>query len=217
MEKAILKTLIYGDIFDYPLKTFEIHKWLIGKKLTLRQMEKALEKLTKKGKIKSKKDYFFLKKRDGLVRIRKKREKESRRFLYKAKFITWFLKSIPWIKLIGISGGLSMENAEKKDDIDLILITSKNRIWLTRFLVIVILDLLGVRRKVNMKQVSGKLCPNILLEEDKLEQENKDIFVAHEILQMRVLWQRDKIYSKYLSDNDWVFKFLPNWTGQTYD
>ena len=213
MEKAILKTLIYANIFDYPLKGYEIHKWLIGKQVSLRQIEKALDKLNQNKKTKRKKGYFFLLRRDGLVRKREQREKHSRKFLIKAKFCVWFLKIIPWIKLIGISGGLAMNNAGKTDDIDLILITSKNRLWLTRFLIIGILDFLRVRRKVKMKgnQVAGKLCINLLLEEDNLEQKNKDIYTAHEVLQMKILWERDGIYSKYLDDNSWAFKFLPNW------
>lgn len=217
MEKAILKTLVYADIFDYPLKAYEIHKWLIGRQATLRGVEQALIKLLKKRKIQTFKDYYFLKNKKKLVLKRISREKPSAKFLFKAKFYVWFLKIIPWIKLVGISGGLAMENANKKDDIDLFLVTAKNRLWLTRILVIGILDFMGVRRKAKMKasQVGGKLCANILLEEDKLEQENKDIFTAHEVLQMKVLRQRNGIYSKYLLDNEWVFDYLPNWITGT--
>lgn len=213
MEKAILKTIIYADIFDYPLKAVEIHKWLIGEKAIFQQIEKALERLNQKSKVKNQKDYFFLPNRGGLVRKRQIREKQSKRFLLKAKFSAWFLKIIPWVKLVGISGGLALNNADKKDDIDLFIITAKNRLWLSRILVIFILDFLRIRRKAKMngKQAAGKLCVNILMEEDKLEQSSKDIYVAHEVLQMKILWQRDGIYSKYLADNGWVFKFLPNW------
>lgn len=215
MEKAILKTLIYADIFNYPLKFYEIHKWLIGRKTDLRQVEKTLKKLTQKEKVKKVGDFYILPQRMGLVRIRNKRAKQSKRFYLKVKVIAWVLQIIPQIKLVGISGGLAMENADKKDDIDLILITAKNRIWLTRLLVCGVLDLIRVRRKVKMKnsQVSGKLCVNILIEEDSLEQVNKDIYLAHEILQMRPIWARGNIYNKYLQENEWVFKFLPNWIG----
>ncbi len=214
MEKAILKTLIYADIFDYPLKAYEIHKWLIGRKTSLRQVEKTLERLNQESRIRKHGAYYFLPKRVRLVIIRKRREKQSGKFLLKTKIASWFLKVIPWVKLVGISGGLAMGNADKKDDIDLFLVTSKNRLWITRLLTVGLLDFLGVRRKAKMKLsvVSGKLCVNILLEEDKLTQDSKDIFVSHEVLQMKVLWQRYGIYSKYLTDNEWAFKFLPNWT-----
>lgn len=215
MEKAILKTLIYADIFDYPLKINEIHKWLIGRKATLRQVEKALKKLNQELRIKNYGEYYFLQKRNRLVAQRRRKGKQSLFYLRKAKIISQFLKLIPWIKLVGISGGLAMNNAGKSEDIDLFIITGKNRLWTSRLLVLGILSLTGQRRKRDQKggKIAGKVCVNIVLEEDRLEQKSKDIFVAHEVLQMKVLWQRDGIYSKYLSDNSWAFKFLPNWVG----
>lgn len=213
MEKAILKTLLYANIFDYPLKGYEIHKWLIGRKANLTQVERALKKLVQRSKIKDQSEYYFLPRRKKLVITRKRKEKQSSGYLRKAKVLTLILKIIPWIKLVGISGGLSMDNASRKDDIDLFIIVSINRLWISRFLSIIILDLMGVRRKVNTSKskVGGKLCLNIFLQEDKLEQKKKDIYTAHEVLQMKVLWQRQGIYSRYLEDNEWAFKFLPNW------
>lgn len=215
MEKALLKTLIYADIFDYPLKINEIHKWLMGRKVTLRQVEKVLKRLSQVSIIKYQGGYYFLGWRNGLVTERRRREKQSAVYLKKVSLLSQILKVIPWIKLVGISGGLALHNASKKDDIDLFIITNKNRLWISRLLALGLLSLTGQRRKVGEKgrKIAGKLCINILLEEDRLEQMNKDIFVAHEVLQMKVLWQRDGVYSKYLSDNDWAFKFLPNWIG----
>ncbi len=215
MEKAILKTLIYADIFDYPLNFFEIHKWLIGKKATLRQVESAIGRLVKSSKLKVKSEYYFLPKRQELVLKRKRRGKQSKVYLRKAKLIVAILRIIPWIKLVGISGGLSMENAAKSDDIDLFLVVSKNRLWLSRIMTVGLLSVTGQRRTVkdSKRKIAGKLCLNILLEENRLVQSSKDIYLAHEVLQMKVLWQRDGIYGKYLEDNNWAFKFLPNWIG----
>lgn len=212
MEKAILKTLIYSDIFEYPLTLYEIHKWLIGKKINLRQLEKVL-KLSKK--VRNKKGYFFLRGKDSLVGKRLRRQKQSLLYIRKVTLIAYLFKIIPWLKLVGISGGLSMENADKRGDIDLFIITSKNRLWLSRLLILGLLSFLGQRRKVtdSLKAASGKICCNILVDTDHLNQQRHDIYTSHEVLQMKVLWQRDEIYSKYLSDNYWVFKFLPNWVA----
>ncbi|MDP3733590.1 MAG: hypothetical protein Q8Q91_03515, partial [Candidatus Daviesbacteria bacterium] len=203
MDKAILKTLVYADIFDYPLTLREIHKWLINKKATLQQIEKKLPQ----------KNYYCLPGREKIIKIRKQREKQSKIYLRKAKIIALFLNIIPWIKLVGISGGLAMNNVLRKDDIDLFLITAKNRLWISRLLALGLLSLIGQRRKAGDlgQKAAGKICINTLLEEDCLEQANKDIYLAHEVLQMKVLWQRDGIYAKYLEDNFWAFKFLPNW------
>lgn len=216
MEKAVIKTLIYANIFDYPLKGYEVFKWLIDEETTLIKVEKGLNRLLKKKKIQFFKDYFFLKGNKGLLLTRKRRYKYSKKFLIKAKLLTQVLKIIPWIKLVGISGGLAVDNSDKKDDIDLFLITDKNRLWLSRILMIAIFDFLRVRRKVGMKskQVAGKFCLNTILDEDHLEQTSKDLYTAHEVLQMKLLWQREGVYTKYLSDNNWAFEHLPNWTSR---
>lgn len=213
MKKAILKTLIYADIFDYPLKIQEIHKWLIGRKTTLRQIEKTLEKLQKELRIARKGKYFFLRKKKELVARRARREKPSAVYFKRAKILSQLLKIIPWVKLAGISGGLAMENVSYKDDIDLFIITAKNRLWISRLFILGLLSAVGKRRKRqdSGRKIAGKFCVNILLEEDRLVQVNKDLFTAHEVLQMKVLWQRDGVYSKYLSDNSWTAGFFPNW------
>lgn len=229
MEKAIVKTLVYADLFDFPMKAWEIHKWLINKKVGLRDVEEGLNRLSTKEKVKSKKGYYFLsgaKKRGSkethflgqrrrLVGQRLKKEDVSRWYLKQASFIAALFRIIPWVKLVGVSGSVSMENAKKVDDIDFFIITQKNRLWISRILLLLILELSDKRRKrgEDLKKVSGKVCINLIVDEDSLGISKKDIYSAHEILQMRVLWQRDGIYQKYLEENEWVFKYLPNWTS----
>ena len=213
MEKAILKTLVYYDIFNFPLKAWEIHKWLIGKTSTLKQTEKAIHSLVKKQKIKTQKGYYFLSGRNGMVAKRLEREQVSKSHLQTAKLISKIFKLVPWIKLVGISGSLSMMGSSKTDDIDLFIITSKNRIWVSRLLLIFLTSLTGLRRTRREKILTahGKICINLILEESNLEQNKKNIYLAHEVLQMKLLWQKDSIYSDFLHTNSWAFKYLPNW------
>ena len=146
MEKAILKTLIYYDIFNYPLKAWEIHKWLIGKSSSLKQTEKSIHILVKKQKIKIKNGYYYLSGRSGLVKKRLEREEVSKSHLQTAKLISNIFRLIPWIKLVGVSGSLSMMGSTRTDDIDLFIVTSENRIWISRLLLIFLTSLTGLRR-----------------------------------------------------------------------
>lgn len=218
MEKAILKTLKYGNIFDYPMKAWEIQKWLIGKEAGLRQIEKALRKLYKVSRIKYQGGYYFLSGRKGLVAKRFERQRQSEKYLNTAKWIGKIFKLIPWVLLVGVSGGLAMENARREDDIDLFIVTGRKRLWISRILILGVLEVLGKRRKRGEIGVNaaGKICINMLLDEDSLAQKDKDIYLAHEVLQMRVLWEREGIYSKYLEENFWAFKYLPNWVGLNF-
>ncbi len=216
MEKAILKTLIYANIFAYPLKGYEVYKWLVKKPTTLLQVEAGLNRLIKKRKVEFFKGYYFLSKEKSIVLKRIRREKYSKTLYKKAILFAQILKIIPWIKLVGISGGLALNDADKKDDVDLFIITAGSRLWLSRLLAILILDLFRIRRKAGMsrKDTKGKVCLNTVIDEGFLEQKFKDLFIAHEVLQMKVIWQREGIYSRYLNDNDWAFNFLPNWTSR---
>lgn len=213
MEKSILKTLIYYDIFNFPLKAWEIHKWLIGTEASLKQIEKTLRKMDKELRIKNQGDYWFLSNRKGLVKDRIEKGRISKQHFRIAKNVSLLFKLIPWVKLVGVSGSLSMMGSSKKDDIDLFIVTSKNRIWISRFFLIFLTSLTGLRRKRREKVLSanGKICINLILEEDNLDQRKKNIYLAHEVLQMRPIWQRDEIYSRFLHTNDWAFKYLPNW------
>lgn len=215
IDKAALRTLIYHDIFDYPLKGWEIHKWLMKQKASLNEVEKSLKRLLKKDIVLQKNEYFFLSGREKIVKLRLEKEKVAKSFLRKTYFVSQLFKVIPFIKLVGISGGLSRDNVKRTDDIDLFLITAKNRIWVSRLIALFLLEILGNRRKYSdsPKKAASKVCINLLLEEDRLDQQSNNIYIAYEVLQMKVLWQKDEVYSKFLSDNDWALSYLPNWVN----
>ncbi len=213
MEKVIIKTIVYYDIFDFPLKAWEVHKWLYKKKAILTDVEKNLRKLEKKKILIKKNDHYFLSGKGNLSLIRERKEKISEGHLRKAKFIAAIFKIIPWVKLAGISGSLAMGASTYKDDIDFFIVTENRRIWISRFFLIVLTTLAGVRRKRREKALSaaGKICINLILENGNLALKDKNIYLAHEVLQMQPLWQRDNVYFNFLHANQWAFEYLPNW------
>ncbi len=217
MEKAILKTLVYADLFDYPLLAQEIHKWLIGRQSSIEQVDKILIRLVKNKKIGFKKGVYFLKNRSKLADIRHEREVISQKYYQKAVWVARLFKIVPWIQLVGISGSLALRNADKKADIDLFVITRRKRVWLSRLLSAFILELLGVRRarEASVTESAGKICLNLLISEDAMLQSTHNLYIAHEVLQMKVLWERQKTYQRFLEANEWAFEFLPNWIGMT--
>lgn len=67
----------------------------------------------------------------------------------KFKLYIKLLSFAPQIKLVGLSGSMAMMNAGKKDDIDLFVITRKNRLFTGRFIALLLAQLLCLRRKRN--------------------------------------------------------------------
>ena len=218
----ILKTLAYADVFDYPLNEKEIYRFLISKFqipcLAGRQANSKFQKeLTAlSANICRKEGFYFLKGRQKIVEIRKKREKWSREKFKIARRVARWLQVIPWIKMVGITGALAMNNATKDDDVDILIITAKNRLWLTRLLVVILLEILGCRRRPSdlpaNKQVNNKICLNMLLDEDHLTvpERERDLFTAHETCQLKPIYNKDDAYQKFIQANIWVKKFLAN-------
>lgn len=204
---GILKTIIYADIFDYPLTKEEIWRFFIGKKpVNKKQTEKSLFNFD------SRYGYFYLKKRDHIVAKRKIREKESQKKLQIAKRIASILRIIPSVYLIGISGNLSMNNAGEKDDIDIFVISKSGTLWSTRLLLILFLKIMGKHRSKLDTHVENKICINMLVDETEITIPlyRRNLYTAHEVIQMRPIFVRGDVYKRFIAANSWVRKFLPN-------
>lgn len=210
-SSSILKTLIYSDIFDYPLTKEEIWKFLIAANVDRSSFEKTLTEFPLV-KWEHEKGFYFLSGRGEIAKKRIKRKKESQEKIKIAKKIIEKLSFVPTVLLIGISGGLALENAEEKDDIDLFVITRTNTLWITRLLLVLLLILMGQYRGRGKKE-SQKICLNMLISEKALmfEKDRQDLYTAHEIVQLKPIFNRNNTYKKFLNANRrWVSKFLPN-------
>lgn len=219
LPKAILRSLVYADIFDYPLTSKEIWRWLtnlIDIPKDKKVFFEAIEGLKKEMLIGEKKEYFYLKNREEIVDLRLKRTRVSQGKMVIATKAVEKLKRIPQIKMIGITGRLAVANSDNDDDIDLLIVCAKNRLWTTRFLAILLMELLGQRRRPGEKYPKDKICLNLFLDEDRLAMgvDNQNLYLAHEICQLKVIFQKDDLYRRFLNQNQWVNSYLPNFLGK---
>jgi hypothetical protein len=147
-----------------------------------------------------------------LLAIRKQREAWAEDKWIQARRIANILTIIPTITLVGVTGGLTRSNTRQEDDIDFIIISSPEALWVTRALSTVLLDILRLRRRVNDREVRNRICLNMFISEAGLAvpRTERDLYTAHEVLLMTPLWERGGAYQKFLTANRWVKKFLPN-------
>src|SRR3990167_1433780 len=209
LSSSILSTLAYHDVFDYPLDSSEVADLLVKKRSGKESVKSELEKLREIRKVGESYRYYFLKSRQKIVRMRKLRTKYSQKKLKRAAFFAGLLKIIPSVKLVAVSGALSMRNSRKDDDIDLVIITSKGLLWTTRFLANMLL--LPFKRDPAGQKISDRACLNMFLDESALLISDRNIYSAHEICQMKLIWDRDGTYRKFIRANSWIRKYLPNW------
>ncbi|HLB60407.1 MAG TPA: hypothetical protein VJL83_02285 [Patescibacteria group bacterium] len=207
-EPTVVKTLCYADIFDFPLTREEIDKYQVS---SIRYKVISNNQIIRDKNIDEKGNYYFLKGREKIVEIRKKREKYSQHKLTRAKRLASFFKIIPTIKLLAVTGALAVGNAKSDDDIDLMIVTSRGWIWTTRFLTILLAEIFSARRRPKTKELRDKLCFNMFVDEGHLSvpSHERDLFSAHEVAQVKVLWSRDGIAERFYEGNKWVLNYLP--------
>ncbi|MCL4354264.1 hypothetical protein M1349_02205 [Patescibacteria group bacterium] len=209
-KKVVLKTLLYSDIFDYPLTKEEIWNYLISDKKILKK--DFLLKLKNEKTVEQKDGFYFIKNRENIIEIRKKRQKISIEKIKKAKKIIPLLSLFPTVRMIGISGSLALENCEEDEDIDLFVITETGSLWVTRFLLVVSLKLFGLYREKKSKIVKDKFCLNMLISKNclKLSKSRQNLFSAHEIAQVLPIVSKGSSYRDFIAENLWVKNYLPN-------
>ena len=203
LGKRELISIIYHDIFDYPLTIFELIKWNAGNKVKLSKIQEV--------KVVGKRGYLFIKDREGLILKRSMRKRISARKMVMAKRAAKILSFIPTTKMVAVTGALAMENANEEADIDLMIITSKGTLWTTRLFTLLLLDILRIpKRKYGDRNQKDKLCLNIWLDENNLAWRKRNIFTAHEIAQIKPLVNKEETYEKFISKNKWIADYWPN-------
>lgn len=156
--------------------------------------------------------YYYFLGRNAISEKRMERLPISMEKLAKAKVVAKLLSYIPTIEYIGVSGSLSMNNASISDDIDLFFITKNNSLWITRFFVNTALLITRQKRSRGIHNFRDKICPNMFIEASKLifTEKRRSLYTAHEIIQLKTLFDRGDFYSQLLSRNKWIEVFFPN-------
>src|SRR5258708_9924733 len=203
-KKAILATLVYSDIFNYPLTEDEMWKYLITSEkvgFCKESLEKTLKQLSTK--ITKQNNFYCLTGREEIVTQRLSKEIINQKKLVIAKRIARILNFIPTVQLIGLSGGLAMENADVTDDIDFFVITKKNTLWMTRFCLLILLAILGKRREHNKQEKKDSVCINMLVDEQSLQLPSKrqDLYTARSEEHTSELQSPDHLVCRLLLEN----------------
>jgi len=227
IEQAILRTLTWFDVFDYPLKLEEIYYYLIRLPAkSLEDLNITLDRLTQQKLIGEKSGYYFLHHREVNIQTRQQRAAVFERKIKKAKKIARKLRLFPWIKAITVCNTLGYGNAPVGSDIDLFIITNKDRVWVTRFFVLSTLKLLRVRPQLSRfgsvrEKRQDKIDANFFLSENSLNIESlaieEDIYLSFWIIQQIPLLDLGNTYEKFIESNAWIKANLPNHSHKAID
>ena len=202
---AILHTVAYADIFDYPLTVEEIHRYLTGIRAPLELVYESLQNnnLTP-ALLQRTNQYYTLPGRAGIVMTRQQRERVASRLWPHALRYGRLIAMLPFVRMVAVTGSLAMNNSDVNGDIDYLIVTAPGRLWMCRLLA------LAVVRLASFQHV--RLCPNYFISERVLEFPDHTLYAAHEFAQMAPVAGMD-VYRQMQASNAWVRTFLPNVDG----
>lgn len=203
-ERAVLQAIAYADIFDYPLCAAEIHRYLIGVSLAEGELNATLDVLFAAGRLARVGEHYALPGREGTVATRAWRERRSTRDWPRAMHYGRLIASLPFVRMVAVTGELAMDNVDVGSDIDFFIVTAEGRVWTSRLLAVAVARYARPRGDV--------VCPNYLLASNALELTERNLYSAHEVAQMVPLHGLD-VYRDLRERNGWVLDHLPNAAG----
>ncbi|HEY9534323.1 MAG TPA: nucleotidyltransferase domain-containing protein [Mucilaginibacter sp.] len=201
-KENILATLAYFDIFKYPLTSGEIYLFLKNK-YHQADFELALRYLVAHQSVFQFGNFYSLKNDYSLVVRRYNGNEKAAELIKVAHKIGDWLIRFPYVRGIAISGSLSKNYADENSDIDLFIITAKNRLWIARTL------MHAFKKLTFLVNKQDYFCMNYYIDEEQLEIKEKTIYTAVEVVTLIPL-QGDMVIEQFYAANSWTREYLPN-------
>ncbi|MBI3153419.1 MAG: hypothetical protein HYZ21_14905 [Chloroflexi bacterium] len=197
LERAILETLAYSDIFDHPLTVDELHRFLT----VSAAKDEVYACVENMDGVLSNREYYFLSDRTDIVEVRNQRVENSRRAFNRALFYGRILGSLPFVRMVALTGSLAMLNLSKNRDMDYMLVAKPGRVWTARAFALLFGRLARLFGDV--------ICPNVIVSERALAWNARNIYTAREFAQM-IPVSGLRVFNQLRAANLWVNDFLPN-------
>lgn len=221
LSKTILSTVIYFDVLEYPLTAFELWKYSlcapygpvsgqILQKIPLVRIMREADDLVEKGIFSKCEGRYTLFGRSTLVFERGEKIKHSMLKLKRARHVVYWLRMLPFVRMIGITGRLSLKNIGKTSDWDVLVVLEKKHIWIGRTFLTVFLH--SIRKRRWGSYTKDRFCLNYFITNEKLEIGVQDLFAAKEYAFLLPLFGQ-KTFALFEMKNAWIKKFLPRWSA----
>ena len=200
LHGAVLKTLVYSDLFDFPLTAGELCTYLFDVGAAEAEVLQAARQCPDVVELDG---HFCLRGRQHLVAERQRRLVENEKLWLKARRYGSMVAALPFVRMVAVTGSLAPGNSRPGDDIDLLLVVAPGRLWLCRLLVLALVRALRL--------IGDELCPNFLLSEGRLQIDGSAFpaYYARELSQMTPLFGADSYRALRLA-NGWTVRLLPN-------
>jgi hypothetical protein len=202
LEKDIMKTMLYFDIFQYPLKAEEVFHFLQRNSVTKEHVATSLDTLSAKNRLFRFESFFSLRKEPDMVQRRLRGNETASRMRPLAMKRGRLIASFPFVRGVMASGSFSKNYMDEKSDLDFFIVTAAGHLWFCR-------TLLVLYKRLFLRNSHKFFCVNYFVDEHHLEIEEKNLFTATELATLLPL-HNASLYKELLLVNRWMKSFFPN-------
>lgn len=212
-EDAILRMIVFLDLFDFPLTAYEIFIKL-DRLFSLFSVSQALTNLVAAGRLEEGQGFYFLPGRSALLLIRNRRYNYSCAKLKIAHRFSFFFSLFPGVKAVAVVNFIGSHNLRQGSDIDFFIITATRRIWLSRLFCAGFTKFLGHRPTKQRKQ--DKICLSFYVTEDELDLSGlalsgeSDPYFYHWLRGVKPLAGKRQVWQKF-----WQANRINNFSGDS--
>lgn len=207
LSQHLIRTLLYFDIFKYPLKGDELTRYCNGDWETEAEVQSALDHLVSEGLLEHAEGFYFIGEEKGRIERRQKGNALAASRMKTARRVSRFIGKFPFVRAVMLSGSLSKGYMEGDSDIDYFVVTAPGRLWLARTLLI-------FYKKVVLLNSHRNFCVNYFVDTEHLEIEDKNIFTATETVFLLPTYNYD-LYRQFRAANTWAEAHYQNFGLQS--
>ena len=202
IQLSLLKSLIYFDIFSYPLYEEEIYMYCDIPDLDVELARKSLEGLKQKGLIHKDRDLYYLGKESNKIDQRLEGNRLASIRIKTARKYAAIIANFPFVRGVFISGSLSKNFMTPKSDIDFFIITQPGKLWLCRML-------LTLFKKIFLLNSYRNFCINYFIDTNSLSIPDRNAYTANETAFLIPMYNY-KLYLEFMELNNWYREYFPH-------
>ncbi|HEY8926825.1 MAG TPA: glycosyltransferase family 1 protein [Polyangia bacterium] len=204
---AILATVAYADLFDAAISVSEVARTCLQARVTVDDVRQrvlaeplaSLITLDPRG-------HLTLRGREALVARRLEGIRLTRELLERHRRVIAALATLPFIRMLALSGGTAHRNARGGDDIDLFVVAAPGRVY-TAYTMLFLAS--------RLTRTRGVVCPNYLVDEDHLAiAYHHDLFTAHQAISLVPIAGHETFLRFVGANDEWVRSFYPGYEPQ---
>lgn len=199
LAAQVLGMVLYFDVFRHPLTEPELTR--LVRPGDPAAVARACDTLLSRGLLEGEGGWRH---RPGTVRNvarRRSRARHAERVWPWAHRAARFLRSLPWVRGLLVTGSLSKNSAVPDGDVDFLVMVRPGRVWTLKTM------LQGLRRALP-HPARELFCTNYLMATDRLEVDDQNLFTAVELATAVPLAGREACVA-LLEANDWAREFVP--------